>query len=68
MATHPSILAWKISRRVYQAVVHGVTKNWTQLSTHTNIHSQTLHKKYVWYKNVNYTSVRKKSGYQKPSL
>ena len=54
--------------RVYQAVVHGVTKNWTQLSTHTNTHSQTLHKKYVWYKNVNYTSVRKKSGYQKPSL
>ena len=28
-ATHPSILAWRIP------IVHGVTKSWTQLSTHT---------------------------------
>ena len=36
MATHPSILAWRIpmDRGALQATVHGVTKSWTeQLST-----------------------------------
>ena len=33
-----------MDREVYQAIVHGVTKNWTW--THTNTHSQTLHKKF----------------------
>ena len=53
MATHSSVLAWKIrppgvgngnsfqysflensrDRRAWRATVHGVTKNWTQLST-----------------------------------
>ena len=33
MATHSSILAWRILwREVWWATVHGVTKSWTQLS------------------------------------
>ena len=34
-ATHSSILAWRIpmDRGVWWATVHGVAKNWTQLST-----------------------------------
>ena len=34
MATHSSILAWRIhtDRGARQAAVHGVTKNWTLLS------------------------------------
>ena len=34
MATHSSILAWRISmgREAWRATVHGVTKSWTQLS------------------------------------
>ena len=35
MATHSSILAWRISmdRGAWQATVHGVAKIWTQLTT-----------------------------------
>ena len=34
MATHSSILAWRIpmDRGAWQATVHGVAKTWTQLS------------------------------------
>ena len=34
MATHSIILAWRIpmDRRAWRAIVHGVTKSWTQLS------------------------------------
>ena len=34
MATHSSILAWRIpkDRRAWWASVHGVAKSWTQLS------------------------------------
>ena len=34
MATHSSILAWRIpmDRGAWQAMVHGVTRSWTQLS------------------------------------
>ena len=34
MVTHSSILAWRIpwTRGVWQAIVHGVAKSWTQLS------------------------------------
>ena len=34
MATHSSILAWRIpkDRGAWQATVHGVTKSWTQLN------------------------------------
>ena len=34
MATHSSILAWRIpmDRGAWQATVHGVTKSWTRLS------------------------------------
>ena len=34
MATHSSILAWRIprDRGAWQDVVHGVAKSWTQLS------------------------------------
>ena len=34
MATHSSILAWRIpmNRKTWQATVHGVAKSWTQLS------------------------------------
>ena len=34
MATHSSILAWRIAmdRGTWQATVPGITKNWTQLS------------------------------------
>ena len=33
-ATHSSILAWRIpmDRGVWQAIVHGITKSWIQLS------------------------------------
>ena len=33
-ATHSSILAWRIpmDRGAWQAIVHGVTKSWIQLS------------------------------------
>ena len=36
MATHTSILAWRIpmDSGAWQAIVHGVTKSWTRLSTH----------------------------------
>ena len=35
MATHSTILAWRIpmGRGAWWAIVHGVTNNWTQLST-----------------------------------
>ena len=34
MATHSSILAWRIrkDREAWRATVHGVAKSWTQLS------------------------------------
>ena len=34
MATHPSILAWRIpiDRGAWWAMVHGVAKSWTRLS------------------------------------
>ena len=34
MATHSSILAWKIpgTKRAWRATVHKVTKSWTQLN------------------------------------
>ena len=36
MATHSSILAWKIPwQGTQQATVHGVAKSWTQLSDFT---------------------------------
>ena len=41
MATHSSILAWKIpmDRRAWWATVHGVAKSWTRLSNsaHTQV-------------------------------
>ena len=39
MATHPSILAWKIpcTEGAWQAIVHGVKKSWTQLSNGAHI-------------------------------
>ena len=39
MATHASILAWKIpmDRRAWQVTVHGVKKNQTLLTTKHNI-------------------------------
>jgi len=38
MATHSSILAWKIpDRETWWDIVHGVTKNWTQLSKQTTV-------------------------------
>ena len=44
-ATHSSILAWKIPWTEEHGglhTVHGVAKSWTQLSTHTYIHT------YIW--------------------
>ena len=41
MATHSSILAWRIpmDRGAWQAAVHGVTKSWTRLVTkHSTAH------------------------------
>ena len=37
MATHSSILAWKMERGAWQAIVHGATTSWTQKSTHAHI-------------------------------
>ena len=40
MATHSSILAWRITsdRGAWQATVHGVTKSWTQLTKNSTAH------------------------------
>ena len=40
MATHSSILAWKIpwTKGVWQATVHGVAKSWTRLSPHAGMY------------------------------
>ena len=38
MATHSSILAWKIPYGAWQATVHGVTKSLTRMSTHACKH------------------------------
>ena len=42
MATHSqySCLENYTERRAWRATVHGVTKNWTQLSTHARTHTQ----------------------------
>ena len=32
VATHSSILAWKMDRRAWWATVHGIAKSWTPLS------------------------------------
>ena len=44
MATHSSILAWKIPwmEKPGKLKGHGVTNRWTQLSTHTHTHTHTL--------------------------
>ena len=43
MATHTSILAWRISWREEPGrLVHGVTKSWTQLSDFTSLHFTSL--------------------------
>ena len=40
MATHSSILAWRIpmDRGAWWATVHGVTKSWTRLNNFTSPH------------------------------
>ena len=46
MATHSSILAWKIpmDRGAWWAIVRGVAKSWTQLSdTHTHTSLVKIH-------------------------
>ena len=46
MATHSSILAWRIpmDKGAWQATVHGVTKRWTQLSNSAStLHSKLKH-------------------------
>ena len=45
MATHSSILAWRIpmDRGAWQATVHGVAKSHTQLSTHTIVRGSQRH-------------------------
>ena len=50
MAAHYSILAWKIpwtEEPGGQATVQGVTKSWTQLSTHTHTHNVYLTKFHI---------------------
>ena len=44
MATHSSILAWKIpmDRGAWWATVHGVARSWTQLSDQTRTHAPFL--------------------------
>ena len=43
MATHSSILSGEFHEQTsWKAIVHGVTKSWTHLSTHTDAHTQTL--------------------------
>ena len=37
MATHSSILAWRMDRGARRATVHGVTESQTQLSTNTHV-------------------------------
>ena len=45
MATHSSILSWRISmgRGAWRATVHGVTKRWTRLSDQTTINHFTTY-------------------------
>ena len=42
MATHSSILAWKLlwTARAWQGTVHGVANSWIQLSTCTHVHTR----------------------------
>ena len=43
MATHSSILVWRIPwTGAGRAIVHGVTKSWTQLSMHTHLLGTTI--------------------------
>ena len=35
-------LAWKIPGGAWWVTVHGVSKSWTQLSTHTHTHTQSV--------------------------
>ena len=42
LATHSSILAWKIPwRGAWWAIVHGVAKSWTWLGAHAHTHTHT---------------------------
>ena len=45
MATHSSILSWRISmdRGAWRATAHGVTKRWTRLSDQTTINHFTTY-------------------------
>ena len=47
MATHSSILAWRIpiDRGAWWVTVHGITKDWTRLSnfTHKELYKKDLH-------------------------
>ena len=46
MATHSSILAWKIpGQRSLAATVYGVAKSWAQLNTHACVQ---LLQKHLW--------------------
>ena len=48
MATHSSILAWKMP----QTEEPGVSKSWTQLSTHTHTHTHCINIVSLIMKNV----------------
>ena len=55
MATHSSILAWRIpmDKGAWQAAVHGVAKSWTQLSDFTfTFHFHALEKEIATHSSV----------------
>ena len=51
MATHSSILAWRMDRRAWQATVHGVTivGHDSATKTHTHTHTHTHSASQPWY-------------------
>ena len=53
MATHSSVLAWRIPRGAWWAAVHGVAKSWTRLSDFTfTFHLHALEKEMATHSSV----------------
>ena len=59
MATHSSILAWRIprDRGAWWATVHGVAKSWTRLSLSTHTHTHPSHHHDVLIKLLSLTAL-----------
>ena len=64
MAIHSTILAWRIpmDRGAWQAIVHGITKSWTQLKQFSPQHKVSCRKNclpfLIWRWGCGYTLLR----------